>query len=77
MNPATLVRIWEGLGEQGTRAVHTLHICAGPEDRPLWPQTVYSAVYLGYLVKTKDAYYMATTKLVNEMKRVNMLRKAG
>lgn len=77
MNPATLMRLWNGLGRQSVEPVHLITICANAGEKPTWPGTVYTAVALGYLTRAGaqgSAVYLPTRALLAEVDRVTRLR---
>ncbi len=73
MNPATLLRLWSAFEQYGHRKqVHILRIGA---DAGTWPSTIYRAVELGYLVRTKPAWFRTTQLLRDEVRRAHKIRR--
>jgi len=72
MNPSTIERLSLAFDDRRD-VVYILDICS---YAGAWPATVYRAVGLGYLRRMRVAYYAMTQDMVNELKRIEELRRA-
>lgn len=76
MNPSTLLRLAQAFLDRGgkvrTREAHVLRIGA---DAGTWPGTVYKAAYLGYLERTRPAWFIPTDQLRFEIRHIEATRR--
>ena len=72
MNPATILRLANAFDYRADDERYVLEIGARAGT---WPATIYNATRLGYLERTRRAYFRPTERLWLEVERAAQIRR--
>ena len=72
MNPSTVLRLADAFDYRTEEERYVLEIGARAGT---WPATIYNATRLGYLERTRRAYFRPTERLWLEVERAHKIRQ--